>query len=1190
MAEKKISFTPAQTTAIETHGKDLLVSAAAGSGKTATLTERIIRSLTNEDSPADISKMLVVTFTRAAASDLRQKIFKALSKALANDPQNPRLASQLVRLENAKICTIDSFYFDVLREFSSNVGLMQGFRIADTAEVDLLAKETIEKVISDFYDRDTEGFSHFAECFVGIRGMSRLAEVLLSLYSHVSAYPEGLDFLKRSAENCFAGAELDFFNTNYGRVLKNDTIERIEYYISQLDDTTSEIMLDDDLSKKYLPSFSYDLAFCKDLLTALKAEDGYEATKKHLATYSPIKLGTARPATEFSAAVKDIRTKISKAIPVLHSKSFVLSKEEISDAMRHTARITLILHELLSEFDKALFSEKLARSILGFDDIRRLVLKLFIDQSGEPTEVARLVSERYTDIYIDEYQDVDRVQDMIFASISKDHNRFMVGDIKQSIYGFRGAEPSVFASYRRSFPSHSSNAAKDSPSESIFMSENFRCDENVIKFTNHVCSYLFSLTSESIGYTKEDDLVFAKGKPCDDYESPKVELVVITPPEDEDSDYVSSADNNRTAEARYIAGEVSRLLKEGRKADSTRILPSDIAVMFRSGKMKEHLCRAFDEAGIEYCGAEESRYFENPDVLLILSLLNVIDNPHRDIHLAATLRSPFFDLTLDDLARIRAKKPSAYSLYDALVECANDGDGELSKKCREFEAELFSWRDMTLSLPVDALLKSIYASKRFLAAGLFASDNLTLLYEYARRFESGSFKGLYNFIEYINKLIADGTTIDTGDGAVSENRVSFMTIHHSKGLEYPVCFLSGTSTEFNKNEFKDSLLLDSDVGVAMKLADKTGFARLNTPLREAIASRITARGGEEEMRVLYVALTRARERLYITGSTKKSEDEVLREASIAKKYSTRYSVMNSKSYLDWILAAISDVELSNVLTLSFIEADKITTKKATDVAEAEDVTADSDEALVKSFKEAFEFEYRYKALSKLPAKFSVSRLSPDVLDENDDTVPLFDSQRKAEVPAILSGIEKNTPSAAERGTATHLFLQFCNFRRAEKYGVIEELSRLIEKGYIPESARKLVFIDELEKFFSTELYSKIKTAKRVIREQRFNILLPPSMFSKDDAFIASLGDELLAVQGVIDLVIIDEQDKLCLYDYKTDRLTKAELENDTLLSRVMRDRHSEQLSYYKLAISRLFERECDVAEVYSTHAAKTVKV
>ncbi len=1190
MEEKKISFTDAQRAAIDTKDKNLLVSAAAGSGKTATLTERIISSLTNTDSPADISKMLVVTFTRAAASDLRQKIFKALSKALAASPTNKYLATQLLKLENASICTIDSFYYDILREFSSTAGVPQSFRIADTAEAELLSKEIMEKTVSDFYNRDTEGFSHFAECFVGIRSTARLPEVLLDLYSHVSSYPEGIDFLRRSAESCFAGAELDFFETDFGRVLKSDTEERFKYYVAQLEDSVLGLGADDDLSVKYLPSFSYDLSFCRDLLSALGKENGYSATKAHLASYSPIKLGTVRPATEYSAEQRELRAKISKSITTLHKKAFALSKEAISRAMIETARITLILHEVLLEFENALLEEKITRGILGFDDIRRFVLKLFVDENGEPTETAKILSKRYTDIYIDEYQDVDRVQDMIFSAISNGHNRFMVGDIKQSIYGFRGAEPSVFASYRQSFAPHGTKEAESSASESIFMSENFRCDENVITFTNRVCSYLFGLVSDSIGYTKEDDLVFSKGRPSKDYISPEVVIGIIVPPSDEESDYKPVAENNRAAEARYIAREISTLLREGKKADGKRIEAHDIAVMFRSSKMKEHLCRAFDEAGIEYCGAKEKKYFEDPYVLLVLSLLNVIDNPHRDIHLAATLRSPLFSFTLGELVTLRKYCDSSYSLYDCVCEYAKSESGALAKKCLEFRDELDTLRDMTLSLPVDKLLARVYSMRRFTDAGLSASENLTLLYEYARIFESGAFKGLYNFIEYVNNLIADGASFDVGKDTASENKVALMTIHHSKGLEYPVCFLSGTSSEFNRNEFGDSLLFESSIGAAMKLADGSGFARLNTPLREAIASKIVLNNAEEEIRVLYVALTRARERLYITGSSKKGADELLRAAEFRKKYSTKHMLMGCKSYLDWILTALSGTESEGIYRVDFAEADKIELSCLTDTQEEHEEEESSDTELASKLLESFRFEYPYAKLARLPAKISVSRLSPDVLDEDDRALPLFEPDKKSDVPYILTDTKKSPPSPAERGTATHLFLQFCDFKRTEKTGVREELERLIEERYLPAESESLVFVEELERFFDSELFGKIKTAKRIIREQRFNILLPPSMFSKDSEFIDSLGDEMLAVQGVIDLILIDADGKLCLYDYKTDRLTRTELENDSELSKKMKERHAEQLSYYKLAVKELFERECDSAEIYSTCAARTVKI
>ena len=1190
MADKKISWTPAQEAAINTRGKDLLVSAAAGSGKTATLTQRIILSLTKEEDPADISKMLVVTFTRAAAADLRQKIFRALSDALALDPQNRHLSSQLVKLENAKICTIDSFYFDLLREFASELGLPSNFRISDTSEAQILAKEVMEKTVSDFYDKDTDKFSRFAESFVNIRGMSRLPDVMLNLYSHISSYPEGIEFLRTSAEKCFAGAELDFFKSDYGKVLCENTADKIKHFILQLEDCLEVIAADEDLSKKYLPSFAYDLSFCRDLLHALYKEDGYRSARELLSFYSPIKLGSARPATEFSLMSKDIRTKISKSLTSLREKSFALSPESISNAMKDTAWVTLILHELLSDFEKKLLEEKLSRAFFDFDDIRRFVLALLINDRGEPTEAAKAISERYTDIYIDEYQDVDRVQDMIFKAISNGKNRFMVGDIKQSIYGFRGAEPSVFARYRKTFPSHNTKEAESSFSESIFMSENFRCDKNIIDFTNRVCAYLFGLASDSIGYTAEDDLVFSKGLPCESYLSPEVELAVVVPPSDEESNYKSSADNNRYAEAKYIAKTIKELLQNGRKANGEKIYPEDIAVMFRAKTMKEHLVRAFEEAGIDYCGAENSKYFENPDVLLVLSLLNVIDNPHRDIHLAAVLRSPLFEVSLDSLVILRKYCDNSHSLFDCVIEYAKIEDGVLPEKCREFISVLDEWRDMTLSISVDRLLKNIYSCSRFCAAGLCDSENLTLLYEYARRFEASSFKGLYNFIEYVNKLIADGTTFDMGDDSSAKNKVSLMTIHHSKGLEFPVCFLSGTSGEFNRTEFKESLLFESSIGVAMKLADGSGFARINTPLREAIASKIIRNISEEEIRVLYVALTRARERLYITGSVKSSPTSLLFDAELRKKYSSRHTLMSCKSYLEWILTAISQTSLDGLCSLNFIEADKIELTQQLFVETKSEALPLPNKELVENLKNIFAFEYPYKALSRLPAKISVSKLSPDILDEASDTLELFKSEKKVSVPSIFTSSSSSVPSATERGTATHLFLQFCDFERAAKTSAKEELCRLIEERYLPQNANELVFIDELERFFDSALYRKIKNAKKVIREQRFNIFLPPSMFSKDAEFIGELGNEMLAVQGVIDLVIIDSEDRLCLYDYKTDRLKKFELESPQKLAQKMRSIHSEQLSYYKLAIEQLFGRKCDIAEIYSTHAAMTVSI
>ena len=1183
-------WTPAQRSAIESRGVDLLVSAAAGSGKTATLTERIIRALTDRDSPADISKMLIVTFTRASAADLRQKIFSALSDALAEDPADKHLAEQLVKLNNAKISTIDSFYLDLIRENFSTLGLPPNFRIADTAEIVLLSKELMNDTIEELYNKDTDAFSRFAECFVNIRGASRLADIMLDLHSHISSYPEGIEYLKNSADNCLRGADGDFFESSFGGIILSDIKDKISYYITVLSDAVNTIITDEKASRAYLSSFSYDLTFCRDMLDILDKKS-YSSARSHILGYAPIKLGSLASefATEEIIAFKEKRSQITKDIKAIAKSSFGLTAENISSALKDTHDMTMKLHETLSLFEQKLNEEKLRRAVFDFNDIRRYALKLLVDSDGNPTEYAKALSFEFTDIYIDEYQDVDRVQDMIFRAISNGSNRFMVGDIKQSIYGFRGAEPSVFAHYRATFPAISDESTEGTTGRSIFMSNNFRCDENVIAFTNRICSYLFGICSENIGYTPEDDLVFSKIIDNENYVSPKVKLSIIVPPLT-DLDIPTDADSNRYNEAKYIATEISELLRGGTLQNGNSITPADICVLFRSKNMLPHLRRAFDEFGIEYCGGDDDEYFEDPSVLLILSVLNVIDNPHRDIYLAGALNSPLFNCSMDDLVVLRKYRDSSYSLYEAIEDYASDETDILADKLRAFLKILSDWRDSSLSLPVDKLIRRIYSSKAF-CTSLSVTDNLRALYEYARKFESGGFKGLYNFIEYLNRIIDEGTKIDTGADRSSNDCVSFMTIHHSKGLEYPVCFLCGTAGEFSKSDFKESLLFHADIGAAMKLSDGVGFARINTPMRAAVASKIVSEQTEEEMRVLYVALTRAREYLYVTASTSKSPEKLLAAAKDRKMYSSRYTLMKCHSPIEWILTAISGRDMSDICDLSFVPSDTLKTPfELFDIKPLDEGEVIIDAELEEIFRQKFSFEYPYATLSRIPAKISVSKLSPDILDEKDTTQSLFEPKENTAVPPILLGVGSAKPSAAERGTATHLFLQFCDMPRTEKMGVKDELARLTEKGFLPKDIENTVFIKELEAFFESELYVKIKNAKKVIREQRFNILLPAASFSTDPEFCVKTEGELMAVQGVIDLILIDADGALCLYDYKTDRLTREELDDLSLLQKKMSSLHASQLSYYKLAIEGLFGRPCDIAQIYSTHAAKTVDV
>ncbi|MBP3315397.1 MAG: UvrD-helicase domain-containing protein [Clostridia bacterium] len=1188
------NWTPAQTAAMNTRGKTLLVSAAAGSGKTATLTERIIRRITDKESPADIAQMLIVTFTRSAAAELRARIFAALSDALADDPTSKHLASQLMKIGSAKICTIDSFYLDVIRSNFSTLGLSAKFRLADESEYALMARRAMDESIDRMYATEKD-FPTFCECFGTVRTASRVTDVMLDIYDKLTSIPEGIEYVAECAHKTEENAEIDFMSTPYGEIVRSSTVDILEYYEDIFASALEYMECDEHMKNAYGASFAYDHAYISSLLEALKGpEASYEGTQNLLHSYSPISLSSlsAKNKTEEAKRYQDLRTEFNNKRKKLIASTYSKPQSLITRAMKDTAKMLGILYRLLSDFEARVYEAKARISMMTFSDVRRYTLKLLVDSEGNPTEIARRYAEQYTDIYIDEYQDVDRVQDAIFKSIARAGNRFMVGDIKQSIYGFRGAEPMLFAEYRRDFPPLQS--AEDSDEATIFMSDNFRCDKNVIDFTNAVCSTVFSACADSIGYTPEDDLRYSKIPPSEDYISPKVKIALITPPDDiaEDEEIVTDSDARKVWDARYIASEIKRLMREEKKADGSPITPGDVAILFRGKSMIPAITAELERAGLLYSLADSERYFENPDVLMVLCILNTIDNPERDIYLAGTLRSPIFNFTMDDLITLRRYVKSNYSLFGALCEYAKNEDNELSEKSREFISVLESWQSEATSLPVDRFLRMLFYSERFIASGLVSQTdsrgeggNLLILYEYARKFENGSFKGLYQFVEYINSVIRDGGKLASENKGGASDRVSVMTIHKSKGLEFPVCFICNTTGSIRPQDISNSMVFEYSSGIALKVADGSGFARINTPMRDAVISKIYTKQIEEEMRILYVALTRARERLYLSGTTAYTLDKLSDKAEANARLLNRYTILNKcSSYLDWTLTALAAKD-EDSYELECIPLDKIADVSATALEASDEENVEIDEALVKNLCKQFDFKYEYSALSRVPSKLSVSRLYPDILDENDESLELFATEQKASVPDFFLSGAPSGASSAERGTATHLFLQFCDYKNARAKGASEELARLAELKFIPESTKDLVYLTELEKFLHSELIELILSSKQVIREQRFNVELPVDKFSSDPELLERMRDETLAVQGVIDLLLIDEDGEISLYDYKTDRLTREERENYALAAKKMNETHGLQLSYYAKAIELLWGKPCRRICVYSTHSA-----
>ena len=1191
---KEIKWTDAQEKAITIPDKTILVSAAAGSGKTATLTERIIRRITNKEAPADISKMLIVTFTRASAADLREKIFSALSDALAQNPTDNHLASQLMKLSSTKICTIDSFYFDIIKANSSFLGISSTIRIADSAEYMLLAKSVMEKVIDEKYETDPD-FPAFVECFATVKQSAALIDIFLKVYDKLCSVPSGIEFIKERATITFNEAENDFFDTSYGEILYENTKTVCAHYLNAYSSMVEALSHNEAAYAAYGEAFEDDLVLCKALCEAANdRQNGYSSIRDLIFNHSfaTLKRLSSKNSDEQIECFKEKRNEFKDFIKSLKEKSFSKDAQTIKRAMLDTAKYSKILYELLLSFEGAISKEKERLGILTFSDIRRKTLDLLVTPDGYPTDIAKLYSEQFSDIYIDEYQDVDEVQDLIFSSIAKANNRFMVGDIKQSIYEFRGAEPKLFASYLSKFPAHDSKEADNSDSVSLFMSENFRCDKNIIDFTNLVCSKIFYSVADSMKYSENDELKLSKN--CSNgYVSPKVKVVIVQAPskKKQEATDLENALGSKDFEVEYIAQEIANLLANEKKANGEKILPKDIAVLFRAKAIGELLAEALKKRGILSSLADSEKYFENPEVLAVLCVLNAIDNPQRDIFLAGALRSPLFNFTMDELVRVRIATDKSISLYDTILQYAAANNDALSAKCQDFISTLESWQDDATALPVDRFLQGLFDSERFVASGIVSQSNdngeggnLLLLYEYARGFEGSGFKGLYQFIEYINSLIEKDGTISVEDSAVADDRVRLMTIHKSKGLEFPVCFLCNASASIRSKDVRDSLVLDYPTGIAMKISAVDGLARINTPMRETILSKVSYRQAQEEMRLLYVALTRARERLYVTAATTKSEDQLLKSAQSKLAFFDKYTVTSiCQSYLDWVLLSCNTDD-NPIYEMSFI--DGFSLLEEFDVSEPEaPETIEQDEALTQRLKDSFSFEYPYKELSRVPSKISVSRLYPDVLDETQDALELFAELPSTKIPDFFLGTTSSA-TAAERGTATHLFLQFCDFRHAYEKGVSAELERLEAKKFLPPNAAKLIYVDELERFFKSELIEKILSADKIIREQRFNIEMSPEGFTSQDDLIEKLGDEKLAVQGVIDLILIDADGQVSLYDYKTDRLSRDELSAPSLATERMNERHARQLSYYAKAAELLFGKKCSRVAVYSTHSAR----
>ncbi|MBR5140276.1 MAG: UvrD-helicase domain-containing protein [Clostridia bacterium] len=1205
--EKKKKFSDEQQSAIDTRDRTVLVSAAAGSGKTTTLTERIIQQLLDEDNPKSIGDMLIVTFTNASVYDLRKKIGEALTEASLLAPENKSLEAQLRSLEYARIMTIDSFCAEVVRTHAERLGITPAYRISETAETLILERTLLDSLIDaalrgELGDEiDAEKFERLCDALTGVKNTADLADIFITLYEKTKSMVKGVGIFGEFANNYLHYSQISLDDTPYGKYILEKGRDTATYYAQRL--TASAGRLKENGDEKLCAFGDYLCEISESLSKIAHTCTSYSDMREKLAQFScPKAPSIPNPKPPVAEAAIDVRDKMKKAIKKLYDDFFSYDLDEWKKLFIDSADYVGVLALFLDKFSTLFFEEKRRRAAIEFSDIERLAYDAFYNPDGSLTDVALEYRNGFEAIYIDEYQDVNELQNMIFSAVSMPDRKFMVGDIKQSIYGFRSARPEIFAKMKSAFPPLSAGYNIES---AIFMSNNYRCDEGVIDFVNAVFDSLFGAVRESVGYVDADKLSYKKRYEgfVPEYEKCKICLI---DKEDSDAetddgfydeldgeDDAEADKSNAQREAEFIADEITRLIKDAKRRDGSPITPGDVAIIMRRKNNFPIFEEALRARGIAVEAAEKRDFFLNKEILLTLSLLSAIDNPRKDIPLAALMCSPLYSFTADELYTLKTEGGES-TLYDSLISYVKKYPD--SPKVSSFISRLSHYRALCEGMSVDTLISRLYAETGLLslASKNGGKENLYKLLSYAKSFEGSSYKGLYNFITYVNNLIEENAQIDKNDSASkNSNAVTIGTIHSSKGLEFPVVFVAECGAKLVNLDLRQKVAFDEDFGISFLMRGPGGLALVENPLKKAILDYMDAKFYEEIIRLLYVALTRAKEKLYVTATVSEPE-KYLNDFYENRAELTRYSLRQLKSYMDMVCASGADADI--IFQSSVNEEEKseaVTAPIESDEKKEDGEYEKSVDELCEDLMKKFTFVYPDEHLTVMPEKMSVSRLSPRLLDGADEeTKNLFDGENEKErrepTPKFIS--EDPVDKSAKRGIATHNFLQFFDIDSLVANGAQKELKRLTDKGFISEKNAALVRKDELGLFERSELFGAMKDAKRLYREFRFNTRLPAEYFAENENAKALYKDSFVLVQGVIDCLIENADGSLRLIDYKTDRLSKEELSDESLARETLNRKHAQQLSYYALAVERIFGKRPEVVEVYSLPLGKTVKI
>ncbi|MCH5191107.1 MAG: helicase-exonuclease AddAB subunit AddA [Oscillospiraceae bacterium] len=1167
------NWTKAQRDAIEARGGTVLVSAAAGSGKTAVLVQRVIERITDKEHPTSVDRLLVVTFTKAAAAEMRERISKRLVEMIESDPANSYLKRQKMLLAGADICTMDSFCSRLIKDNFEDLDILPDFSMLTDSEHKMLMREAVTQILDEIYLEGREDFAALLELFTNGKSDENLIKAIFDMYDFSMAAPYPDLWLMNNFKHYFDNLPIEqsvwgsFALERLRKILKYISVKIDKILLDAPDEGKLREAIDSDLTE-----ISQSIREIIDMTYSGKWDDIKTAVDG--LKFEKFQSFSKDEKDDLYFEIKDRRDLLKKDIEKAQQLMSCYSADFLSD-MEYLRPIMSALRECSTRFSEKLLELKRERNAYYYSDILHMTLSLLVrrndEGNAEKTPLAMELSESYDEILIDEFQDTNEAQNFLFDAISKNsENKFMVGDVKQSIYRFRQAMPEIFISFKDRFNDYDSG---DYPAQ-ISLDRNFRSRRGVTDAVNFFFDILMSRELGDIDYKNGEQLVFAAD--YEEHSHADTEVHIVEAPDPKAS--------NLKNESRYIGKLIKDLVNSkmtvGKKGEERPVRYGDICILMRAVKSQAPtVVRELAKMGIPVHFKKDGGFFDNAEVITVLSMLKVIDNPVQDVPLVSVMLSPMFPFTEDDLARLRCNDRTG-SIYNILKN-----NYESDANIKYFLDTVSSLRTLSVTLGIGELIRRIFEITAYdsvvgaMQNGEKRALNLRMLINYAEGYEQNGGHGLSGFIRYVDKLRKNDYDFEDAN-IVSENDdvVRIMTIHKSKGLEFPVVIVANCGGRFNQeNDIK--ALADKDLGVGALRYDSELHKEYATQTFTSTKIKNELEELSESLRVLYVAMTRARERLILVGSMYKPENK------IKELYSRYYTGRDDRSvplsfcssFMQWITVAMlyhprlkdfaKNNGISSLRTVDNVcDIDFIITRSPdeTVIEEKTEEAAQADDRLIKIIDEKVSYTYPYDFLAQTAVKYTASAMDRE---QKNDFVA-------SENPAFM-GQSELTP--AQRGTLNHRFMEKCDFEKAAE-SVNAELERLKDEGVFTPEEADAVDRKRVADFLKSKLFRRIQAADSFLREQKFTMSVPLS-FVNDDV-PKDFSDETAVVQGVIDGLIING-DRGEIVDYKTD-CVKDESE--------LAEKYCRQMMIYKTAAEQCFGLTDVSVTLYSFSLSKEISV